>query len=275
MSGLRLAATSHARDSSVQSSATGIPSTNPAAAMSMPAKHTSSPIVTGSSVIGLRCVDGVVIGADTLASYGSLARFRDVSRLHAATDSCVLGVGGDLSDFDQLKRYVEQTTTRDHCFDDGHMLSARALHQYLARIMYNRRNKMDPLWNRVVVAGIDKTPSKDNDNETTPVPMLGLVDLVGTHFESPVVATGFGEHLGLPLLRKAYRPDITVEEGKQVVENILKVLFYRDARTIDRVQIATVTKDKGVEISQPFKLDTKWDYKSFIFGARIVDDSTW
>lgn len=176
----------------------------------------------------------------------------------------MLGVGGDLSDFDQIKRYVEQATTRDHCFDDGHMLSARALHQYLARIMYNRRNKMDPLWNRVVVAGID-----------TDVPVLGLVDLVGTHFESPVIATGFGEHLGLPLLRKAYHKDITVEEGKQVVENILKVLFYRDARTIDRVQIATVTKDKGVDISEPFALDTKWDYKAFISGARIVDDSTW
>lgn len=255
MSGLKITATSRqgGRDASAVESATGMPST-----------RTAHPIVTGSSVVAIRCADGVVMASDTLASYGSLARFRDVSRLFKATDSCVLGVGGDISDFDQLKNYIEQATTRDYCYNDGHTLSPKAIHQYLARIMYNRRNKMDPLWNRVVVAGIQDEK-----------PVLGLVDLVGTHFESEVVATGFGEHIGLPLLRKAYREDITVEEAKNVVIEIMKVLFYRDARTIDRIQVATVTNN-GVDISEPFKLETKWDYKAFITGARIGGDvSTW
>lgn len=254
MTGLKISSSGcrGVRDPSVEQSATG-----------MPAKHTSHPIVTGSSIVAMRCADGVVMASDTLASYGSLARFRDVSRLYQATDSCVMGVGGDISDFDQLKRYIEQATTRDYCYDDGHHLSSKAIHQYLARIMYNRRNKMDPLWNRVVVGGVD-------DGQ----PVLGLVDLVGTHFESEVIATGFGEYIGLPLLRKAYRPDIKVEEAKSTIVNIMKVLFYRDARTSDRVQVATVT-EKGTEICDPFTLDTKWDYKAFISGARIGDDSTW
>lgn len=255
MSGLRLAPKGHqnaSRDQSVQQSATG-----------MPVKHTSHPIVTGSSVIAMRCVDGVVMAADTLASYGSLARFRDVSRMYKATDSCVMGVGGDLSDFEQLKRHVEQATTRDYCYDDGHMLTPKAIHQYLARLMYNRRNKMDPLWNRVVIAGVDSG-----------TPVLGLVDLVGTHFESEIIATGYGEYIGLPLLRKAYRPDITVEEAKKVIIDVMKVLFYRDARTIDRIQVSTVT-EKGVDVSDPFTLETKWDYKAFVSGARVGDDSTW
>lgn len=254
MTGLKLGASGcHGnRDSSVAQSATG-----------MPAKHTSHPIVTGSSTVAIRCADGIVMASDTLASYGSLARFRDVSRLYQATDSCVLGVGGDVSDFDQLKRYIEQATTRNYCFDDGHKLSTKAIHQYLARIMYNRRNKMDPLWNYVVVAGVD-------DKQ----PVLGLVDLVGTHYESEVIATGYGEYIGLPLLRKAYHPDIKVEEAKSVITNVMKVLYYRDARTIDRIQVATVT-EKGAEISEPFTLDSKWDYKSFISGARGGDDSTW
>lgn len=254
MSGLRLKAASGPtqRDESVRASATGAPM-----------KHTTHPIVTGSSVIAMRCIDGVVMGSDTLASYGSLARFRQVSRLYKATDHCLLGVGGDLSDFQEIQFIVETATTKDYCFDDGHMLSARAIHQYLARTMYNRRNKMDPLWNRVVIAGWQ-------DDK----PMLGLVDLVGMHFESEVIATGFGEYLGLPLLRKAYRKDITVAEGKKVIEEIMKVLFYRDARTIDRVEIATVT-EKGVEIDDPLKLCTQWEYKAFISGTRSADVSTW
>lgn len=254
MSGLKLTAggAGRARDASVEASATG-----------EPIRHTTRPMVTGSSIIALRCADGVVMGSDTLASYGSLARFREVSRLYKATDTCVVGVGGDLSDFQQISMMLDQAATREYCFDDGHELSPKAIHQYLARVMYNRRNKMDPLWNKVVLAGWQ-------DGK----PVLGLVDLVGTHFESEVIATGFGEYLGLPLLRKAYREDMTVAEGKKVVEEIMKVLFYRDARTIDRVEIATVT-EKGVEIAAPVKLETEWSYKAFVAGARSGDVSTW
>jgi 20S proteasome subunit beta 7 len=68
-----------------------------------------------------------------------------------------------------------------------------------------------------------------------------MVDLYGTTFESEVLATGFGVLLGLPLLRKAYRPDLTVQEGIKVVEDVYRVLFYRDARSINRVRSFTMT----------------------------------
>lgn len=254
MSGLQIVPESRERvhDESAVQSATG-----------MPLKRTLHPIVTGSSVVAMRCTDGVVMACDTLGSYGSMARFRDESRLYKATSSCILGIGGDLSDCDEVKRYIQQAVTREYCHDDGHGLSPNAIHQYLARVMYNRRNKMDPFWNYIVVAGM-----KDKE------PFLGLVDLVGTHYKSEVIATGFGEYIGLPLLRKAYRPDITVEEAKKVIVEIMKVLFYRDARTIDRIQVATVSTTSA-DVSEPFKLETKWDYKAFVSGARVGDDSTW
>ena len=34
--------------------------------------------MTGTSVLGLKCTDGVVLAADKLGSYGSMARFRFV-----------------------------------------------------------------------------------------------------------------------------------------------------------------------------------------------------
>jgi len=38
-----------------------------------------------------------------------------------------------------------------HCLHDR-----RAIHSFLARHMYHRRCKVDPLWNTVIVAGFDK-----------------------------------------------------------------------------------------------------------------------
>lgn len=254
MSGLRLTAghVRGGRDAYVEASATG-----------MPISHTQRPMVTGSSVLGLRCKDGVVLASDTLASYGSLARFRQISRMHKVTDHTLIAAGGDLSDFQEVSHMVDELVLNDYCADDGHVISSRAVYQYLARVMYNRRNKMDPLWNYVIVGGWQKGQS-----------VLGLVDLVGTHFESNVIATGYGEYMALPLMRKAWKEEMTVEEGKKVIEEILKVLFYRDARTIDRVEIATIT-EKGVEITPSKKLETEWSYKAFIAGARTGDVSTW
>ena len=37
--------------------------------------------------------------------------------------------------------------------DDNAKLSAPEIHSYLTRVLYKRRNKMDPLWNTMLVAG--------------------------------------------------------------------------------------------------------------------------
>ncbi len=48
--------------------------------------HTLSPAVTGSSVVAVKYDSGVLMAADTLGSYGSMAKFRDVSRLHQVNE---------------------------------------------------------------------------------------------------------------------------------------------------------------------------------------------
>lgn len=66
-----------------------------------------SPIVTGTSVLALKFKDGVMLAADNLASYGSLARFKDVERLKAVGEYTVIGAGGDMSDFQHLEKTLE------------------------------------------------------------------------------------------------------------------------------------------------------------------------
>lgn len=65
-------------------------------------------MVTGTSVLGVKFNGGIVIAADTLGSYGSLARYRECSRVMKVNDSTVLGAGGDYADFQYLKSVIEQ-----------------------------------------------------------------------------------------------------------------------------------------------------------------------
>lgn len=76
------------------------------------------PIVTGSSILAITYKDGVMMAADTLgmsvrcrmlprfvvhvastASYGSLARFRDLRRIRTVGKNTIIGASGEYSDF--------------------------------------------------------------------------------------------------------------------------------------------------------------------------------
>jgi len=184
------------------------------------------------------------MSSDTLGSYGSLARFYILERMHRIGDFTLIGAGGDYSDYQHILKTLNELVTDDFCRDDGSRLYPQEIYNYLTRVMYNRRNKMDPLWNSIVVAGF-------RDNKS----FLGTVDLLGTCYTDDFIATGYGAHLALPLIRKAWTPDMTKEQATKLLEDCMRVLFYRDARSINKVQIGFVDAS-GVTINEPIELQT-------------------
>ncbi len=59
-----------------------------------PIRHTTRPIVTGTTVLGVRYQDGVMLASDTLASYGSLARYKDVRRINRIGENTLVAGSG-------------------------------------------------------------------------------------------------------------------------------------------------------------------------------------
>jgi len=114
-----------------------------------------NPVVTGTSVLALKYKDGIMMAADCLASYGSLARFRDMQRLFELGETTLLGSSGDIADSQQTVRMLERYRVSEECEDDGHTLSPRQWYTALSSHMYGKRSEMNPLWNTHIVAGVD------------------------------------------------------------------------------------------------------------------------
>jgi len=220
-------------------------------------KHTLSPSTTGTSVLGIKFDGGVAIAADVLGSYGSLARYRNCQRVMKVNDSIILGADGDYADYQFLKNVIEDKVIKEECADDNFSLKPKSLHCWLTRVMYNRRSKFDPLWNTYLVGGLENGE-----------PFLGYVDKIGTAFDGPHIATGYGAHIALPMMREAYakNPKMTQEEAKKLLTDCMRVLFYRDARAFNKYEIAVVTKDGSV-IEGPLELKTNWDV-----GLMVVEN---
>ena len=137
--------------------------------------------------------------------------------------------------------------------DDKSALTAPEIRAFLSRVMYNRRNKVDPLWSTVLVAGC-----------AGGVPSLGYVDLRGTTFSEDFLATGFGAHMALPLIRERWAADMSEAAARTLLEDCLRVLWYRDTRALNKVQIAKVTAG-GVAVSEPFAIaGCKWEFAAFV-----------
>ncbi|NXY90915.1 PSB4 protein, partial [Alcedo cyanopectus] len=132
---------------------------------------------------------------------------------------------------------------------DGHSYSPRAIHSWLTRVMYNRRSKINPLWNTVLIGGHYGGQS-----------FLGYVDMLGVAYEAPTLATGYGAYLAQPLMREALekKPSLSQEEARDLIERCMKILYYRDARSFNRYEIAIAT-EKGVEVEGPLTLEANWD----------------
>eukprot|EP00889_Picochlorum_renovo_P005408 jgi/Picre1/32438/NNA_007784.t1 len=186
-----------------------------------------------------------------LGAYGSTKRYKSIQRLTKVNDACVVGAGGELSDYQQIVKMLDELATEDFCMDDGHRMTPSEVFSYLTRVMYNRRNKFDPLWNSIVVGGLQRGK-----------PFLGTVGMIGTNYTDDTVATGFGNHLARPLMRERHSPDMDEKAAMELLHDCLRVCYYRDKVSVNKFQISKITKD-GVDISEPFSLDTKWDYALF------------
>jgi 20S proteasome subunit beta 7 len=172
----------------------------------------------------------------------------------------VIGFGGDISDMQHIDRILTSLDIRENYATYGdHTLNAKNLHTYLSKLLYKRRSDFNPLWNHILVAGFDGEGK----------PFLSSADLLGTTFSAPSMATGFGAHLAVPILRRTFPEDmpiedITKEQALAAVKQCMNVLFYRDARSLDKYSLAVVTKG-GVDLKESEQLEQQ----SWAFADRI------
>jgi len=162
----------------------------------------------------------------------------------------------------QLQHLLDSKIRKESVLGDGHVLSSAHIYEWLTRLMYARRSKFDPLWLALLVGGWEKGQ-----------PFLAHVDLLGTTYSAPTLATGYGAHIAQPLMRKAVEGregQLSRAEAELVIADCMRVLFYRDARTINKYQIATITAD-GVEISEPQSSATNWAFAED-FKGNIVSE---
>ena len=218
-------------------------------------------MASGGSVIGVKYDGGVLLAADTLLSYGSLAKWPNIPRLVILGQFSAICATGDYADFQDVTKGLQEEIQAELVVDDGMTMGPTELFSLLHRTMYKKRCDFEPALCQFVFIG-------SRNGET----LLGGVDDIGTKWVDDCVSTGYGAHVCNPLLRRALEVKngkLTRDEALAVVQDCLKILFYRECRAINKFQIADASNSR-VLISEPFSVDTKWDFEGFSFEKTAI-----
>jgi len=228
--------------------------------MKGPRTRVTQPMTTGSSVFAIKYKDGIVMAADTLGSYGSLARYVDLERVIKVNDSTIVACTGDYADFQWLREVIEQKQIDEEVSGFGGCETTKpsALYHWLTRFLYNRRSKFDPLWTTVVVGGIQDG-----------APFLGCVNYIGVAYQENAISTGLGQDIAVPIMRnlleKKDPSEVSLEEAKEAIRTCVRTLFYRDCRSTSRFSMAVVNTE-GAAVEKPTVIDSNWEIAKFNLG---------
>ncbi|KAJ7573846.1 hypothetical protein C8J56DRAFT_1033566 [Mycena floridula] len=127
-------------------------------------EQTQQPIVTGSSVLALEYKD---VAAYTLASYGTIARLKDLERLYRIL--VLIAASGDVSTFQYIKRVSQELMHEQIDAEDGEGLWAREIHEWWSQVLHNGPSALIWPW--------------------IPTRLLAYTDLLGTTYSASTLGS--------------------------------------------------------------------------------------
>lgn len=227
-------------------------------------------MASGGSVIAVKYDGGVFMAADTLLSYGSLAKQTNIPRMAVIGNATIIGFSGDYADFQDATKDLKNEVLDAQMLEDRVTHGPKQLFSLLHRTVYGKRSNFEPWQCQFTVMGWDKEAGEA---------FLGGMDSIGTKWTGDCVSTGYGGHICLPLLRKAIEgkkkatgnPNalLTRDEAIAVLEDCMKGLFYRECRAVNRFQVSEAKADR-VNIGDPKVLETNWEYSGYAFEKTAI-----
>lgn len=185
--------------------------------------------VHGTTTVGIRCSDGVVLCADMRASAGFFIANNNTMKIARIDEHVGMTMAGGVADAQNVT-----DTLRYHSnvyrMEKNEYMPIKSVAR-LSSLMFFQ-NRYYPFIADILVGGYDKHG-----------PDLYNIDLFGSLEEKTYVATGSGSPVAYGLLENEYKEDLTVEEGKKIALRAVKAAITRNIGTGDGINVAIIDKD--------------------------------
>ncbi|SFR38014.1 MULTISPECIES: archaeal proteasome endopeptidase complex subunit beta [Halorubrum] len=188
---------------------------------------------TGTTTVGIKTADGVVLATDMRASLGGMVSSKDVQKVEEVHPRGALTIAGSVSPAQNLISTLRAETSLYEA-RRGKDMSMEALSTLTGNLLRSGAFfVVSP-----ILGGVDEEGSH-----------IYSIDPLGGTTEEEYTVTGSGSQYALGVLEQEYDDDVDIDEAKNIAAKAIQSAVERDLASGNGINVAVVTDD-GVDITR-------------------------
>ena len=186
-------------------------------------------ILHGTTTVGIKAKDGVVLCADIRASAGYFIANNNTMKIQKIDDHAAMTMAGGVADAQNITDILKYHANL-HRIQKQEPIPIKSLTRLTSLIF--QQNRGYPFIADILVGGYDKQG-----------PGLYNIDMFGSAEEKTYVTTGSGSPVAYGLLEEEYHKDLSVEDAKVIALRAVKAAIIRNIGTGDGINISIINKN--------------------------------
>ena len=186
-------------------------------------------ILHGTTTVGIKAKDGVVLCADMRASAGYFIANNNTMKIQKIDEHAGMTMAGGVADAQNITD-VLRYHANIHRIQNQEPIPIKSLTRLTSLIFHQNRGY--PFMADILVGGFDNYGSA-----------LFNIDMFGSVEEKSYVTTGSGSPVAYGLLEEEYKEDVTVENAKTIALRAVKAAITRNIGTGDGINVAIIDKN--------------------------------
>ena len=186
----------------------------------------------GTTTVGLKCKDGVVMATDTRATMlPGLVAHKGVKKIYEIAWNVGMTMAGVPAEAVSILDIL-RANARLYTMQRRRLMPIRAVASLASNILFSQRYY--PYLIQVIIGGFDDEGYH-----------LYSLDPFGSRIEDDVISTGSGSTVAYGVLEDNYRRDMELKDGLALALRAIMAAMRRNVYTGDDVNVATITEKEG------------------------------
>jgi 20S proteasome subunit beta 2 len=186
---------------------------------------------TGTTIVGIICQGAVILGADTRATEDTIVCDKNCEKIHYIAPNIYCCGAGTSADCENSTGLISSQLEL-HRLSTGRQSRVVTCLTMLKRMLFRYQGHVSAA---LIVGGVDVTG-----------PHLYTIYPHGSTDQLPFVTMGSGSLAAMAVFEAGYRDDLTIEQGKLLVQSAVRAGIFNDLGSGSNVDLCVITKD-GVD----------------------------
>ncbi|GFT34417.1 proteasome subunit beta type-7 [Nephila pilipes] len=193
---------------------------------------------TGTTIVGIVYEDGVVLGADTRATVGSIVADKNCTKIHYLAPNMYCCGAGTAADTEQVCRMISSQLEL-HRLATDRIVPVAVADNLITQHLFRYQGHVSAA---LIIGGMDLSG-----------PSVYIVSPYGSSERLPYGTMGSGSLAAMAIFEKGWRPGLKLEDAKSLVRDAIAAGIFNDLGSGSNIDLCVITR-AGAEMIRPYEI---------------------